>query len=58
MKLDRSTQPVVYRTMAIPRSEFEARLAKEERRDQRFKLAVSIGFLVYIIVAIFIGGGI
>ncbi len=50
MKLNRSKQPVVYRRMAIPRSEFEARLDRERKSDERFKATLS--FLLVLMICV------
>jgi hypothetical protein len=50
VKLNRSKQPVVYRRMAIPRSEFEARLDRERKSDERFKATLS--FLLVLMICV------
>lgn len=50
MKLDRSNQPKVLTTLRIPRSEFEARLDRERKSDERFKATVS--FLLVLMICV------
>lgn len=57
MKLNRSNEPKVYTSWRMPLSEWEARLARERRSDERFKLAVCVGFLVIIFVSVALRGG-
>ncbi len=54
MKLNRSTSPKVITSLRTTRSEFEARLERERRADERYKLTVSVSLVLMICVVAFV----